>query len=88
MTTIRQFMGAALEESREDFFGSAGTGASGDVNRVFQLTTVYAVTIVKVFLDGVLLTLDEQYTFNSTTKQITFIPPVWDDQLISIIYDE
>jgi len=77
-----------IEEAREDFFGSVGTGTSGNANRIFSLATVYSVTTVKVFLDGVLLTIDEQYGFNSTTKQITFIPPVWDDQLISIIYDE
>ena len=87
MPKLRYHTGT-IEEAREDFFGSAGTGVDGDVNRIFSLTTLFVITTVKVFLDGVLLTIDEQYSFNSTTKQVTIFPPVWDDQLLSIFYDE
>lgn len=85
MTTIRQFAGIT-EEAREDFTGADGTGSSGNLNRIFSLTTLNQIDAVKVFLDGVLLTSPQQYGL--TNKQITIILPVWDDQRVDFIYDE
>lgn len=86
MVTIRHTRGI-IERLRENFLGSDGTGASGDVNRVYTLTTTIAVHTVEVHRDGVLLTEDTQYTYDSTTKQITFLIPIWDNQWLSIFWE-
>ena len=86
MVTIRHFIGV-VERLRENFAGSDGTGADGEANRVYTLTTVLAVATVEVYRDGVLLTKDTQYTYDSINKQVTFLIPVWDNQLISVFYE-
>jgi len=77
-----------LTRTRENLLGSAGTGSSGDTDRVYTLTTSNAVDIVEVFLDGVLLVETTNYTINNTTKTITMVSQaVWDDQVVSIFYN-
>lgn len=87
MVTIRHTRGVQEKRLRENFLGSAGTGASGDVNRIYTLTTVIAVAAVEVYRDGVLLTKDTQYTYDSINKQVTFLIPVWDNQWLSVFYE-
>lgn len=70
----------------EDFLGSAGTGSSGDANRVFTLAYANAVEITSVFLNGILLTNTVQYTKDDSTKSVTILWPVYDDQNITIFY--
>ena len=73
---------------RENLLGSAGTGASGDLTRVYTLTTTNAVDIVEVYLDGVLLLETTQYTINYTTKTVTMVSQaVFDAQTLSIFYN-
>ncbi len=77
-----------ITRTRENLLGSAGTGASGDSDRVYTLTISNAVDIVEVFLDGVLLVETSNYTINNTTKTVTMVSQaVWDDQIVSIFYN-
>ena len=77
-----------LVRQRENLLGSAGTGASGDLTRVYTLTTTNAVDIVEVYLDGVLLLETTQYTINNTTKTVTMVSQaVFDAQTLSIFYN-
>ena len=72
--------------TRENLAGSAGTGSSGDTNRVFTLTTSSAVDIVEVFFDGTLLVESVGYSIDNTNKQVTLLIPVWDSNILSIFY--
>jgi len=77
-----------LVRQRENLLGSAGTGISGDLTRVYTLTTTNAVDIVEVYLDGVLLLETTQYTINNTTKTVTMVSQaVFDAQTLSIFYN-
>ena len=73
--------------TRENLAGSAGTGSSGDTNRVFTLTTSSAVDIVEVFFDGTLLVESVGYTIDNTNKQVTLLIPVWDGNTVIIFYN-
>lgn len=74
--------------SRENLLGSAGTGLTGDTDRVYTLTTSNSVDIVEVYLDGVLLVETTNYTIDNSTKQVTMVSQaVWNDQVISIFYN-
>ncbi len=77
-----------LTRSRENLAGSAGTGSSGDDDRVYTLTTANAVDIVEVFLDGVLLVETTNYTINNTAKTVTMVSQaVFDSQIVVIFYN-
>ena len=76
-----------LNREREDLAGSLATGSDGDTNRVFTLTTSSSVTIKEVYLDGLLLIEDTDYTVNNTTRKITALVNVFDNQNLSAIYE-
>ena len=73
--------------TRENLAGSAGTGSDGAGNRVYTLTTTSSVDIVEVFLDGVLLVENSQYTIDNTTKKVTVIVNVFNTQTVTVFYN-
>ena len=78
--------------STEYFNGSDCSGSSGDSNRVLTLSNSELTQQegVFVYLGGLALTLTEEYTatHNSASTTITFLNPLWDDQLIIVRYIE
>ena len=76
-----------LNRQTENLAGSAATGSNGDANRVFTLTTTSSVTIKEVYLDGLLLIEDTDYTASNANKQITALVNVFDAQNLSAIYE-
>ena len=70
----------------ENLAGSAGTGSDGDANRVYTLASTYAVEIVEVYLDGVLLVNTTQYTVVNATKKVTILLNVFDTQTVTVVY--
>ena len=87
MSTIQRSIGLVYEELSEKFLGSDGSGSDGEENRVFVITTISTINIEKVYFDGVLLRENTQYTKNNLNKQVTFLIPVWDENLITIFYN-
>ena len=73
---------------REDLLGSEGTGSSGDPSRVYTLTTTDTISSLFVFLDGVLLSTPEHYSFNTSTNTLTMsnTQTVVDYQIITVQY--
>lgn len=83
--------GAALKlvRSRENLAGSAGSGSSGDADRVYSLTTGNAVDIIETFLDGVLLVEAASYVIDNSAKTVTMSgQAVFDSSTISIFYNQ
>ena len=77
----------STKREREDLAGSEATGSNGAVNRVFSLTTTSSVTIKEVYLDGLLLIENTDYTADNTNKQITAVVNVFNGQNLSVIYE-
>lgn len=87
---ISNSSGVAIKTTRlrENLAGSSGSGSSGDLTRVFTLTTTNAVDIVEVYLDGTLLVEATNYTIDNTTKTVTMVSTaVFDTQILSIFYN-
>ena len=73
----------------ENKLGSDCTGSSGDTNRVLTLGNTNLVKDdLTVYLNGLILEKDTQYTLNNKIvgATITFLSAVWDDQQILVNY--
>ena len=72
------------------FDGSDLSSTDGNANRVLTLanTTLTTSTGFLVFLDGLALTLTDQYTtsHNASSSTVTFLLPVWNTQKIVVSY--
>ena len=86
MTTLSTSV-KSTNRQRENLAGSAATGSNGDANRIFTLTTSSSVTIREVYLDGLLLIENTDYTVNNTTRKITVLVNVFNNQNLSVIYE-
>lgn len=86
MTTI-SISAKPIKRERENLAGSEGTGSNGAVNRVYTLSTTSDITIKEVYLDGVLLIEDTDYSVDNTNKQITVLINAFDRQTLSTIYE-
>lgn len=79
--------GTSSSRNKYSFVGSDGSGSDGDANRVFTIISTDAISIVEVFLDGVLLNETIQYTVNNTLRTITILLNVFDGQSMVAFYN-
>jgi len=72
----------------ETIAGSAGTGASGSVSRVYTMVETDEVAIHSVYLDGLKQDLITDFTYDNTAKTITFSSSqhVFNSQTITVVY--
>ena len=75
----------------ENFSGSDATGSDGAKDRVITIANTKK-TIdngLEVHVNGVFLhvTTDFTITHNASSSTVKFLNPLWNDQLISVIYD-
>lgn len=76
-------------QTEETFDGSECSGISGAESRTLTLSNSSVSSLPMVWLDGILLRLNNQYTIvnNAAASVITFTAPVWDDQYIIVRYN-
>jgi len=79
---------AGIQPREEYKSGSDCSGSDGDANRVLTLTNTSLSSHERVFLDGVRLKKDVDYTVNhlNSNSTITFLVKVWNDQKIEVDY--
>jgi hypothetical protein len=75
-----------------DGTGADASGSSGDANRVLTLsnTGITKQDGLLVYASGLALGLNTEYTIshNSSSSEITFLNPLWDDMTVVVKYDE
>jgi len=78
----------SLSIKQEEYLGSNLTGINGDSNRVLTLTNSALSSREKIYLDGLRLKLNIQYSIShlSNNSTATFLIPIWDDQVIAAEY--
>ena len=86
MSLIQRSRGLVSEELSENFMGSDGSGVDGEENRVFTITTISTINIARVYYEGMLLRDGIHYTRNNTTRQVTILINVWDDNTVTLFY--
>jgi len=79
---------AGIQPRSEYKLGSDCSGSDGDTNRVLTLSNTSLSSQERVYLDGVRLQKDTQYTVNhlNASSTITFLVKVWDTQKIQVDY--
>ncbi len=87
MSVIQRSRGLVSEELSENFLGSDGSGADGEENRIYTIVTISTINITKVYYEGMLLREDIHYTKNDTTRQVTILINVWDDNTVTLFYN-